>query len=115
MFNEVGSQLSSADGKHWLGSVIEICLDRACEVIFKSRGLVIQKLRDGECFCAMWNFDGSKSEEAKSRAMCIADTFARRIGVLTDLAVLARILYDYDKMMNVRGDRLVKHSDKLCV
>jgi len=32
-----------------------------------------------------------------------------------DPAALARILYDYDKMMNVRGDRLVKHSDKLCV
>jgi hypothetical protein len=47
--------------------------------------------------------------------MCIADTFARRIGVLTDPAALARILYDYDKMMNVRADRLVKHSDKLCV
>ena len=43
------------------------------------------------------------SEEAKSRGMCIADTFARRIGVLTDPAALARILYDYDKMMNVRG------------
>ena len=51
----------------------------------------------------------------KSRAMCIADTFARRIGVLTDPAALARILYDYDKMMNVSGDRLVKHSEKLCV
>lgn len=72
-------------------------------------------VRDGEYFCAMWNFDGPKSEEAKSRGMCIADTFARRIGVLTDPAALARILYDYDKMMNVRGDRLVKHSDKLCV
>jgi hypothetical protein len=43
------------------------------------------------------------SEEAKSRGMCIADTFARRIGVLTDPAALARILYDYDKIMNVRG------------
>jgi hypothetical protein len=60
-------------------------------------------VRDGEYFCAMWNFDGPKSEEAKSRAMCIADTFARRMGVLTDPAALARILYDYDKMMNVRG------------
>ena len=49
------------------------------------------------------DFDGPKSEEAKSRAMCIADTFARRIGLLTDPAALARILYDYDKMMNVRG------------
>jgi len=59
-------------------------------------------VRDGEYFCAMWNFDGPKGEEAKSRSMCIADTFARRIGVLTDPAALARILYDYDKMMNVR-------------
>jgi len=40
------------------------------------------------------NFAGPKSEEAKSRAMCIADTFARRMGVLTDPAALARILYD---------------------
>ena len=24
-------------------------------------------VRDGEYFCAMWNFDGPKSEEAKSR------------------------------------------------
>jgi hemoglobin len=40
------------------------------------------------------NFAGSKSEEAKSRAVCIADTFARRMGVLTDPAALARILYD---------------------
>jgi hypothetical protein len=73
------------------------------KLFFKSRGFAIQKLRDGEHFCAMWNFDGPKSEEAKSRAMCIADTFARRIGVLTDPAALARILYDYDKTMNVRG------------
>jgi hypothetical protein len=85
------------------------------KLFFKSRGLVIQKLRDGEYFCAMWNFDGPKGEEAKSRAMCIADTFARRIGVLTDPAALARIIYDYDKMMNISGDRLVKHSEKLCV
>jgi hypothetical protein len=41
--------------------------------------------------------------------------WTRRIGVLTDPAALARILYDYDKMMSVRGDRLVKHSDKLYV
>ena len=60
-------------------------------------------MRDGEYFCVMWNFDGPKSEEAKSRGMCIAGTFARRIGVLTDPAALARILYDYDKMMNVGG------------
>ena len=39
-------------------------------------------------------FAGPKSEEAKSRAMCIADTFARRMGVLTDPAELARILYN---------------------
>ncbi len=37
------------------------------------------------------NFSGSKSEEAKGRAVCIADTFARRMGVLTDPARLARI------------------------
>ena len=30
------------------------------------------------------NFEGSKSAEAKERAVCIADTFARRMGVLTD-------------------------------
>ena len=40
------------------------------------------------------NFAGPKSEEAKSRAMCIADTFARRMGVLTDPAALARTLHD---------------------
>jgi len=39
------------------------------------------------------NFAGPKSEHAKSRALCIADTFARRMGVLTDPAALARILY----------------------
>ena len=36
-------------------------------------------VRDGEYFCAMWNFDGPKSEKAKSRGMCIADTFAPRL------------------------------------
>ncbi len=36
------------------------------------------------------NFLGPKSEEAKERAVCIADTFARRMGVLTDAAALAR-------------------------
>ena len=56
------------------------------KLFFKSRGLVIEKLRDGEHFCAMWNFDGPKSEEAKSRAMCIVDTLARRMDVLTDPA-----------------------------
>jgi hemoglobin len=40
------------------------------------------------------NFAGPKSKEAKIRAVCIADTFARRMGVLTDPATLARILYD---------------------
>jgi hemoglobin len=39
------------------------------------------------------NFAGPKSEDAKCRTMCIADTFARRMGVLTDPAALARILY----------------------
>jgi hemoglobin len=42
------------------------------------------------------NFIGPKSEEAKSRALCIADTFARRMGVMTDPAALSRILYDQD-------------------
>lgn len=37
------------------------------------------------------NFAGPKSEEATSRAICIADTFARRMGVLTDPAALGRI------------------------
>lgn len=37
------------------------------------------------------NFAGPKSEEATSRAICIADTFARRMGVLTEPAALSRI------------------------
>ncbi len=37
------------------------------------------------------NFAGPRSEEAKSRAVCIADTFARRMGVLIDAAALARL------------------------
>ena len=37
------------------------------------------------------NFSGPKSEQAKTQALCIADTFARRMGVLTDPAALARI------------------------
>jgi hemoglobin len=37
------------------------------------------------------NFSGPNSEKAKSQALCIADTFARRMGVLTDPAALARI------------------------
>lgn len=37
------------------------------------------------------NFAGPKSEEAKGRAVCIADTFARRMGVLTDAPALARL------------------------
>lgn len=37
------------------------------------------------------NFAGPKSEEATSRAICIADTFARRMGVLTDPGALGRI------------------------
>lgn len=36
-------------------------------------------------------FSGPKSEEAKWRAICIADTFARRMGVLTDAPALGRI------------------------
>ena len=36
-------------------------------------------------------FEGPKSEEAKARAVCIADTFARRMGVLDDPAQLARV------------------------
>jgi hemoglobin len=36
-------------------------------------------------------FSGPKSEQAKGQALCIADTFARRMGVLTDPAALARI------------------------
>ena len=36
------------------------------------------------------NFAGPKSEEAKDRVISIADTFARRMGVLTDPAALAR-------------------------
>ena len=36
------------------------------------------------------NFLGPKSEEAKGRAVCIADTFARRMGVLTDPVALIR-------------------------
>lgn len=37
------------------------------------------------------NFSGSKSEEAKERAVCIADTFAQRMGVLTDAPALGRL------------------------
>jgi hemoglobin len=37
------------------------------------------------------NFSGPKSEQTKGQALCIADTFARRMGVLTDPAALARI------------------------
>ena len=36
-------------------------------------------------------FSGPKSEQTKSQALCIADTFARRMGILTDPAALARI------------------------
>ena len=36
------------------------------------------------------NFTGPKSEEAKGRAVCIADTFAQRMGVLSDPPALAR-------------------------
>ncbi|HEY2799088.1 MAG TPA: group III truncated hemoglobin [Chthoniobacterales bacterium] len=35
------------------------------------------------------NFVGPRSEEAKSRAVCIADTFSRRMGVLNDPVALA--------------------------
>ena len=37
------------------------------------------------------NFSGPNSEQAKSQVLCIADTFARRMGVLRDPAALARI------------------------
>ncbi len=37
------------------------------------------------------NFSGPKSEEAKSRAVCIADTFARRMGLLIDPAALSHL------------------------
>jgi hemoglobin len=37
------------------------------------------------------NFSGPKSEQAKSQAISIADTFARHMGVLTDPAALAQI------------------------
>ncbi len=37
------------------------------------------------------NFPGPKSEEAKGRAICIADTFAQRMGVLTNAAALSRL------------------------
>ena len=36
------------------------------------------------------NFAGQKSEQAKNSAVCIADTFAQRMGVLTDPAALGR-------------------------
>lgn len=36
------------------------------------------------------NFNGLKSEQAKNSAVSIADTFARRMGVLTDPAALGR-------------------------
>ena len=37
------------------------------------------------------NFSGPRSEEAKSHALSIADTFAQRMGVLSDPAALGRI------------------------
>lgn len=37
------------------------------------------------------NFSGPKCEEAKNRAVSIADTFAQRMGVLSDPAGLGRI------------------------
>lgn len=37
------------------------------------------------------HFTGLKADEAKGRALSIADTFARRMGVLTDPAAIARI------------------------
>lgn len=40
------------------------------------------------------NFSGPKSTEAKSRALCIADTFARRMGILSDPTALARTVLD---------------------
>lgn len=38
------------------------------------------------------NFAGQKAVEAKYRAISIADTFARRMGVLTDAVAFARFL-----------------------
>lgn len=37
------------------------------------------------------NFDGTTSEKAKGQAVCIADTFAQRMGVLRDPAALSRL------------------------
>ncbi len=37
------------------------------------------------------HFAGMKAEEAKGRALSIADTFARRMGVLTDPEAIARL------------------------
>lgn len=39
------------------------------------------------------NFQGPKAEEAKGRALCIADTFAQRMGVLRDPTAISRILF----------------------
>jgi YHS domain-containing protein len=60
--------------------------DPVCGMEVDPQNAAAKTVRDGEYFCAMWNFDGPKSEEAKSRAMCIVDTFARRMDVLTDPA-----------------------------
>ena len=53
------------------------------------------------------SFAGPKSEEAKSRAFCIADTFARRMGVLTDPALFREFC-----PMNAiaRGEMLLEKS-----
>lgn len=39
------------------------------------------------------HFAGPKSDDAKARAVCIADTFARRMGILTDPAALSRVYF----------------------
>jgi len=38
-------------------------------------------------------FEGPKAEEAKLRALCVADTFAMRMGVLRDAGGLRRAVY----------------------
>lgn len=50
------------------------------------------------------NFSGPKSEQAKNQALCIADTFARRMGVLTDPGALALIRWPFGE--RGRGDTM---------
>jgi hemoglobin len=59
------------------------------------------------------NFSGPKSERAKSQAVCIADTFARRMGVLTEPAALARIRWPSSPCLSVaRPLRAARSSAK---